>query len=48
MSILLVEQYLDFVLDLADYIYIMEKGEIVEKGAIDEIDKDNIKKKMAI
>ncbi|MHB1652618.1 MAG: urea ABC transporter ATP-binding subunit UrtE [Desulfitobacteriaceae bacterium] len=37
-SILLVEQYLDFVLELADYYYVMEKGEIVVQGLTAEMD----------
>lgn len=47
-SIILVEQYLDFVLDLADYLYVMEKGEVVEDGLIDEIDKDRVREIIAI
>lgn len=48
MSIILVEQYLDFVLDLADYLYVIEKGEVVEEGLIDEIDKDRVRGIIAI
>lgn len=48
MSILLVEQYLDFVLKLADYLYIMEKGEIVSKGIIDDMDIEEVKRRMAV
>lgn len=47
-SIILVEQYLDFVLDLADYVYVMEKGEVVEEGSIDTIDKDKVREIIAI
>jgi urea transport system ATP-binding protein len=36
-SILLVEQYLEFALRLADYFYIMEKGSIVAQGPIGEL-----------
>lgn len=35
-SILLVEQYLEFALRLADYYYVMEKGSIVSEGVCDE------------
>lgn len=35
MAILLVEQYLDFCRELADYVYIMDRGEIVMEGAAD-------------
>lgn len=48
MSILLVEQYLDFVLKLADYLYIMEKGEIVNKGVIEDMDIEEVKRRMAV
>ena len=32
MAILLVEQYLDFCRELADHVYIMNRGEIVHEG----------------
>ena len=32
MAILLVEQYLDFCRELADHVYIMDRGEIVEQN----------------
>jgi urea transport system ATP-binding protein len=31
-TVLMVEQYLDFVTDLSDYIYVMEKGQVVLHG----------------
>lgn len=31
-TVLIVEQYLDFVLGISDYIYIMEKGHIIREG----------------
>jgi urea transport system ATP-binding protein len=37
MSILLVEQYLDFAKATADYFYIMERGTVVEHGAIGDL-----------
>lgn len=48
MSIVLVEQYLDFVLNLADYLYVMEKGEVVEEGSIEKIDKEKVRRIIAI
>ncbi|MEQ8155011.1 MAG: urea ABC transporter ATP-binding subunit UrtE [Clostridiaceae bacterium] len=48
MSIILVEQYLDFVLDLADYIYVMEKGEVVEEGFTSEINQEKLREIIAI
>jgi urea transport system ATP-binding protein len=41
-SILLVEQYLDFALRLADYYYVMEKGGVVSSGTTKEITKEVI------
>lgn len=41
-SILLVEQYLDFALRLADYYYVMEKGTVVSEGITDQISKEVI------
>ncbi len=37
-SILLVEQFLDFALNVGDYFYVMETGAIVTEGPIDEFD----------
>ena len=38
MAILLVEQYLDFCRELADYVYIMDRGEIVHQGMAETLD----------
>ena len=40
MSILLVEQYLDFAKATADYFYIMERGSVVEHGPIAKLTDD--------
>ena len=42
LSILLVEQYLDFALDLADECYVMDKGRIVFHAASAEVRKEEI------
>ncbi len=47
-SILLVEQYLDFALELADYFYIMEKGIIVFQGYINQLTENVVKEHLAI
>lgn len=39
MAILLVEQFLDFALSVADYCYVMERGAIVLQGAADAQDQ---------
>ncbi len=38
MAILLVEQYLDFCRELADHVYIMDRGEIVLDGPAEVLD----------
>lgn len=48
MMIFIVEQYLEFVVDIADYCYVMEKGQIVLEGAMSDIDIEEIKKRIAI
>ncbi|MCL6639237.1 MAG: urea ABC transporter ATP-binding subunit UrtE, partial [Firmicutes bacterium] len=47
-SVLLVEQYLEFVLDIGDYYYIMEKGSIVSQGATTELNDEVIKEYLTI
>lgn len=39
-AILVVEQFLDFALQIADYFYIMETGHIVKEGSIDQFDNE--------
>lgn len=46
LSILLVEQYLDFALELADECYVMDKGQIVLHVAAGEVKKDAIQQHM--
>ncbi len=48
LSILIVEQYLDFVLDISEYIYVMEKGQIVLEGNTCDIKEGEIQKIMTI
>jgi len=43
MAILLVEQYYDFARSLADHYLVMERGEIVARGAGANMDRDGIK-----
>lgn len=47
-SILLVEQFMEFALRLADFCYIMEKGSIVFSGEVKDLSKDDIKNHLAI
>lgn len=46
LTVLIVEQYLDFVLSISDYLYIMEKGEIILKGNTAELDAEYVQIKM--
>lgn len=48
LSILLVEQYMEFALRLADLCYIMEKGSIVFHGNVGELSKDDVKNHLTI
>ena len=47
MSVLLVEQYFEFALKLADRYYVMEKGSIVMHGSSADLDKEAIKPYLA-
>ncbi|MBZ0302679.1 MAG: urea ABC transporter ATP-binding subunit UrtE [Anaerolineae bacterium] len=47
-SILLIEQFLDFALASADYCYVMEKGHIVSSGSTQEIDTDAVKEYLSV
>ena len=47
-SILLVEQYLEFAWRLADYYYIMEKGSIAAHGAIAELTQEVAHRHLAV
>ena len=47
-TMLIVEQYLEFVLEVADYFYVIDKGRIVMEGYTEEADPKEIQEKMAI
>jgi len=48
LTILIVEQYLEFVVEVSDSYYVMEKGQIVTSGFTKDIDQAEIQKRMAI
>jgi urea transport system ATP-binding protein len=48
LAILLVEQYYDFARSLADQYLVMERGEIVARGAGPDMDKDGVRKLLAV
>lgn len=43
-AILLVEQYLDFCRELADVVYIMDRGRMVHEGAVEDLDAPEVRK----
>ena len=48
MAILLVEQYYDFAKALSDQYLVMERGEIIARGAGTDMDKDGVKQLLAV
>ncbi len=48
MSVLLVEQFLDFAMTVSDYCYVMEKGSIVVQGAVGTVSQDAVKEYLAV
>ena len=47
-TILLVEQFLDFALGLADYCYVMEKGSIVLEGTARDLDQNLVREYVSV
>ena len=47
-SVLLVEQFLDFALGIADYCYVMEKGRIVSEGNVEDLSQDVIQEHLSV
>ena len=48
MSFLLVEQYLDFCRDLADKVYIMDRGEVVHAGPAEDLDRPEVRRHLMV
>jgi urea transport system ATP-binding protein len=48
MGILLVEQYLDFCLEVGDSFYIMDRGSVVANGPVSELNDDLIKQHLTV
>ena len=48
MAILLVEQYYDFALELADHYVVLQRGEVVKSGLGEDMEKDNVRSFMAV
>jgi urea transport system ATP-binding protein len=47
-AILLVEQYYDFARSLADHYLVMERGEIIARGAGEHMDRDGVRGMLAV
>ncbi|PKB73214.1 MAG: ABC transporter ATP-binding protein [SAR202 cluster bacterium Io17-Chloro-G7] len=47
-AILLVEQFLDFAMSVADHCFVMENGEIVLEGRTKDIDRDALREYLAV
>ncbi|GGA41439.1 urea ABC transporter ATP-binding subunit UrtE [Pelagibacterium lentulum] len=48
MTILLVEQYLDFCRELSDHIYVMDRGEIMHSGPASDLDNPQVKRHLMV
>jgi urea transport system ATP-binding protein len=48
MTIVLVEQYLDFALELAEHCVVLSRGEIVMRGKVKELDPAQVKKHLSV
>jgi len=48
MAILLVEQYYDFARTLADQYLVMERGEIIKRGAGSDMDRDGVRELLSV
>jgi len=48
LTILLIEQYLDFCRELADRIYIMDRGEIVHAGPAESLDDPEVRRHLTV
>lgn len=48
LSIVLIEQYLDFARELADTVAIMDRGEIVFSGVAEDLEKDAVRRHLVV
>jgi urea transport system ATP-binding protein len=48
LTILLVEQYLDFCRELADQVFIMDRGEIVHAGPAADLDRSDVRRHLTV
>ncbi|MDR0987592.1 MAG: urea ABC transporter ATP-binding subunit UrtE [Ruminococcus sp.] len=45
-TVLIVEQYLKFVMGISDYLYVLEKGEVILEGETDSLSQEKVQKMM--
>jgi urea transport system ATP-binding protein len=48
MAILLVEQYYDFARELAQRIIVMDRGDIVLNGTPEELDEQDVRRRLSV
>jgi urea transport system ATP-binding protein len=48
MTVLLVEQFLDFALSVADHCYVIERGEVTLEGTRESIDQQSMRELLAV
>lgn len=48
MAVLIVEQYLEFVMGIADYCYVIENGHIIMDGTPDSLDQERLQATMSL
>ena len=48
MAVLIVEQYLEFVMEIADYCYVLENGRIIMKGEPENLDQEKLQATMSL
>ena len=47
-AVLLVEQFLDFAMGVANHCYVIEKGKIVASGAPSELDQNVVREHLSV
>jgi urea transport system ATP-binding protein len=45
-TVLIVEQYLEFVMGISDYLYVLEKGEVILQGNTEKLSREEVQKMM--
>ena len=48
LTIVLVEQYLDFCRELADKVYIMDRGQVMHTGPAEDLDKPEVRAHLTV